>query len=118
MKENETTELFEIIWLDELSQEVLLQNDNYSQIILSLKEYQISFFDKANQCKDYLCQLRTDVKGILVVNEQLSEILVNNVHNLCPIKFIFIIRSNKEQVTDRNNIYSQFIKVTMHVYRC
>lgn len=113
---NESTESFEVVWLDGRSKEILLQNQNYSQIVSSLKEYKLIFFENVNECKNYLCQLRTDVKVIFIINEQVSETIINNVHNLCPIKFIFIIRSIETQAIDQNDMSLQFIKVIKYEY--
>lgn len=117
IEEHGSTEAFEIVWLDGRFQDILLQNQDYSQIVASLKEYKLHFFENVTECKDYLSQLRTDAKIIFIINEQLCEIkILLDVHKLCPVKFIFVIRSIEVQVTDENNLSSQFIKVIVYEY--
>lgn len=109
--EQESVESFEIVWFEERSKEALLQDSNYLEQILFLEEFNFRFFSDRKECTDYLCGLTTNVKALLVVNEQQTKNIIDTVHHLCPIKFIFVIYPEGIDINNQNNLLPEYLKV-------
>ncbi len=103
---------FEIVWLVERSREDLLQDQHYSDQILSLKEYCLRFFEDEIECWEYLRKLPTHTKVILLIQEQFADDAIPAFHSLCPIKFIFIVHPIASNIDHRNDL-SQYVKVSL-----
>jgi hypothetical protein len=99
--------------LDERSKEILLQDQYYSEQILPLKEYNLHFFEDLNECREYLCKKPTGAQMMFLVHEQWAEDIVHIVHNLCSVKFIFIIHPIETDINHQNNSSPQYLKVSL-----
>ncbi len=103
---------FEIVWFEERSRADLLQDQHYSEQILSLEEYCLRFFEDYDECGLYLYNLPTHAKVILLVQEQWANDAVRHFHCLCPIKFIFIVDPIASNIDHRDDL-SKYVKVSL-----
>ena len=109
----ESVQSFEVVWFEERSKEALLEDPCYSEQILSLEEFNLRFFSDRTECTDYLRGLRTNAKVLFVVNEQQIENIIDAVHHLRPIKFIFIIHLEGTDINHQSNLSPEYSKVRL-----
>jgi hypothetical protein len=108
-----TAACFDIVWLDERSREALLQEQYYSEQILSLEEYNLCFFEEIFECADYLYKLPTNTNVLLLVQEQWAEDTVRFTHCLCQIKYIFVVHPIASTTDGRSDLSPEYVKVSL-----
>jgi len=90
-----------------------LQDQYHSEQILSLKKENLRLFEDFLECGTYFYKLPTCAKVMLLAQEQLAEDIVHAAHSLCPIKFIFIIHPISSNISYQDNLFSQYVKVSL-----
>lgn len=109
--ELESEQSFQLIWLDERSPDVRLQDEVYNKQITALKTYNIQSFEDVIECGNYLRQLPTCARSILVIDEESAGDLLPTAHRLTPVKCIFILRSSFVTTDCQQYLFPEYNKV-------
>lgn len=90
---NENLEIFSIIWLDNTLKKSSKIKSLQKQLQLIINF--IKIFQNEQICEDYIKQMSNNECILLIINDQIGEKFISNIHQLKQIFSIYIYSSSK-----------------------
>ena len=91
--ENENLEVFSLIWLDNVGKKS--QKANLIQRRLRATINYLKVFINENECERYIKQMPGDENVVLVINDQIGQKFISNIHDLPQLFSIYIYSPSK-----------------------
>lgn len=108
--ENDNLEVFSLIWLDNVKKKS--QKTNLIQRRLRATINYLKVFINETECERYIKQMPRDENAVLIINDQIGQKLISNVHDLPQLFSIYIYSPSKN--IDQSWI-NQFNKVDRYL---
>ncbi|CAF1046392.1 unnamed protein product [Adineta ricciae] len=91
--ENENLEVFSLIWLDNVDKKS--QKSNSIQRRLRATINYLKVFINETECERYIKQMPQDENIVLVINDQIGQMFISNIHDLPQLFSIYIYSPSK-----------------------